>query len=210
MTSLSAQLSQASIVVYLNGDTSSNLISYVVSGSVTASEDALAVGSSGVARVPVGDAWNDDFDENLGDILSSFSTSLNDDLVLSNPLPVVVTLEGIPSTITFWDTIDLDPSNTAGADDIEFDPSTSFSYPSLMAGDSISIPLTSGTFTLETGTYDSIFTEGSYLSSGLDGSGSPVYAVHVGLTPPANAIPEPTSSIVLSLILLGMSLLRRR
>lgn len=199
----STATSSAIITLQLNGTNGSNVITYTVSGSIVALFPVAAT-SSGfgqyVQNRPADAVWDAGVDNTLGDVFvdGSFTSTQNDDLVLSS----VITLfkNGVP--FGNWDTIDLDPTDGV-SDDVEFDPTSNVSYPDMLADDIFSASGT-GTFTLETGTYDTVFNEGVYQGT-IDFGGGPEptpFRVIVG-------IPEPSGIFLLGLGG-GLFLIRRR
>jgi len=197
---LFAPSAMATISVTIDGVADSNVINYTVSGSVTASESILAR-SSGVALLPTSE-YSFSFDDGFGDVLLPFGFFENRDLALSAPIPISVLPLGssvpLPS-FGVWDTIDF---RSTSNDAIQFDPTGNIAYPALAAGDALFIPLTSGTFTLDSGTFSTVFTEGSFESDETDEDGNSIFVVNV------ESVPEPSVGALGGIALLG--LLRRR
>ena len=135
-------------------------------------------------------------------MLLPFGFFENRDLALSAPIPISVLPLGssvpLPS-FGVWDTIDF---RSTSNDAIQFDPTGNIAYPALAAGDALFIPLTSGTFTLDSGTFSTVFTEGSFESDETDEDGNSIFVVNV------ESVPEPSVGALGGIALLG--LLRRR
>ena len=195
----------ANLVLRLAGETGSNVISYEASGSVTVTQGFSSLSSSlGLAPDTTG-VWTSSFDNNLGDILRNFANAnFNDNLVLGGG-GVSYRKNGVEFGII--DLIDLDPTNTAGGDDIELDPTNVINYPSLVAGDILSW-VGSGTFVLEDGeTFDTLFVGTGTFQNPIDGGFYQVIIEEGRITP---VIPEPTSMALLGMGLLGAGCVYRR
>ena len=156
----------ASFMLDLSVRPDSKIVNYEASGSVTVTSAVASLSSLGGSALPVSGTWSTAYDDNIGDALGIFSGALNDDLLLTNG---GVTLFNNGFSIALFDTIDLDPSGSTGADDIELDNTTAFTGPSLVAGDILSWSGT-GTFTLESKNFGSVFLLGAYSNTIDDGS----------------------------------------
>ena len=188
-------LALGDLVLNLSGTAGSNSINWEATGAgVTVTQSAATVGGFfGRAPTIAFGGWASGFDNNLGDILSNFTDTLNDDLTLGSG---GVSYRRNGSQFAVLDKIDFDPDAASGGDDIELESSTTLTYPALTAGNTLTWT-GSGTLTLESGTFDSIFTNGTY-SSVIDGGN---YVVNVGST----AIPEPSSFLFFGLISIGLT-----
>ena len=193
----SPNLAVGDLVLNLSGIVGNSTINWEATGTgVTVTQAYPALASSDRGRAPtVGsdpdpNSWDSSFDANLGDILSDFDDELNDDLPLGSG---GVSYRKNDVEFAVLDLIDFDPDAASGQDDIELGPSTTQSYPALASGDTLTWT-GSGTLTLESGTFDSIFTPGSY-SSPIDGGN---YVVNV-------AIPEPSAFLFFGLIGIGLT-----
>lgn len=175
--------SLASLTLTLIGTPGSPEISYTTSGSITLQEDVTAdwsdpmdLGSS-VSRLPVAGDWDDDYDNDLGEFLADFDSSLNDNLILSVPVRVFVNGEQMDGTapdsgvrdvgVALYDTIDLDPDlGVEGGDDVELDNTSEIIYDALTAGDLVAWEEITGTFTLESGNFEDVFSNTGTFTNG--------------------------------------------
>lgn len=176
------------VVVELSGQTGSNVINYTVSGSFTSNVANVNANSSDNAQLPSPNSWNQFFDNELGDVFidGSFISTANDNLALSVAVGIFVN----GTQFGEFDTIDLDP-DTANGDDVELDPTATISYPQLNLNDVITFGSAdgsgvSGTFELDSGTFDTVFNLGTFNNE------DNTYQVIVG-----TAVPEPTSLLFL-------------
>ena len=197
----------AELILELSGITGSNIITYEASGSVTVTR-AISGSTSGLGLAPrhptLGSAaWTASFDNNMGDVYKS-GGAFNENLALSGG---GVTYAKNGSDFGTLELIDLDASDTLGADHVELDSAGDISYEALISGDVISWS-GSGTFSLIGGdTFDSFFNTGTY-SNLIDG-GNYTVIVSEG-TPPPPAVPEPSSLALLSGGALAYGFYRRR
>ncbi|MEM6692400.1 MAG: hypothetical protein AAF664_23415 [Planctomycetota bacterium] len=198
---LTPAFSHADLVLSLMGRPHSNVIEYEAFGSIVVTQNTSRFGTSGVGRAPVGGSWDPEYDSDLGNFLrNSMNTSRNDDLLLSDG-GVSYRRNGIEFGV--FQTLDFDGSGASGGDDIEFDPTISFGYPALSAGDVISW-VGSGTLTLEDGeTFDTLFVENGTFANLIDGGS---FVVNINPI----AVPEPSSALYCGFIMTLSGLSSRR
>ena len=177
------------VLLELSGEAGSNVISYTASGSFTSNVANVNANSSDNAQLPSPNSWSQFFDNELGDVFidNSFLSTRNDDRPLSAAVSIFV--NGVQFGL--FDTIDLDRDESNG-DDVELDPTATINYPQLSAGDIITFGSAdgsgvSGTFTLDEGTFDTIFNLGTFNNE------DETYQVIVSST----AVPEPSSLLFL-------------
>lgn len=198
---LSNSITNAALTLEIFGTPGSAEVRYSAGGTLTVSgviaadwSDPMDLGS-GVSRLPNAGDWDDDYDNDLGDILGSYDSSLNDNLVLSQP--IVLLLNGVQMDHTSgsgiripnaaqYDTIDLDPGSGTG-DDVELDNTTEIIYDALADGDVLSWGPVSGTFQLESGNFEDVFTAEGVFTNAAD-----TFQLTV------TSVPEPSSAIFLS------------
>ncbi len=188
---------QADLVLALSGSAGSATVNYTASGSVTITQAVGALNLEGSARaqgVTTDGSWADGFDDNVGDL---FAISDQADISLSDD--VSYRKNGVEFGV--MDLIILNNSGSAGNDEVELKSSVGVPYPSLVADDIVSWA-GSGTFTLQSGTYDTVFTNPGSFSNAIDGG---------NFTLTVTAVPEPHEyGILVGLGLLGFVVVRNR